>query len=57
MKKRYLKIIGNIVWATDNLTKEDLAKLSQGGYDCILDLKEWKEFDCTSNSWLDIKGD
>lgn len=57
MKKRYLKIYGGVIWATDNLTIEDLGKFKNGSYDAILDLQEWKQFNPDKNEWEDIKGD
>ena len=55
--KRYLKIMSEVVWATDNLTKDDLARLKDGSYDLILDLEEWKRFDPDTNSWVEIEED
>lgn len=57
MNKRYLKILGEVIWATDNLVKEDLIRLNQRGYDAILDLRDWKMFDSRANLWVDIPGD
>lgn len=57
MKYRYLKITNELVWGTDNLTKEDLVRLVQRSYDCIIDTQENKTFNKDTNSWDDIKGD
>lgn len=52
--KRYLKIVGELVFATDTLTKDDLAKLMRGSYDLILDLENWTQFDKDNNQWVAI---
>lgn len=57
MKYSYLKITGDLVWATDTLTKEDLARLKQHSYDAVIDLEAFKQFDPNTNEWVDIKGE
>jgi len=54
MKKRYLKIISAVVWATNAITKDDLEALKNGRYEAILDLQEWKMFSADDNAWKDI---
>jgi hypothetical protein len=57
MKYRYLKIIGDVIWGTNNLTKEDLVRLKDGLYQCVIDLQEMKNFNAKFNQWEDVKGD
>jgi len=57
MKWRYLKIGGGIIWGTNNLTRDDLVRRKNGGYDNIIDLQEGTEFDPDENAWVAIKGD
>lgn len=57
MKYRYLKITGETIWGTNDLTREDLARLKGHSYDCILDLQKWKFFNADENSWEDIEGE
>ncbi|KKL50170.1 hypothetical protein LCGC14_2308170 [marine sediment metagenome] len=57
MSKRYLKISSGIIWATDNLTKEDLVRMKTGAYDHILDLEKWLRYNSKTNVWDPIEGD
>ncbi len=57
MKYRYLKIMGDVIWGTNSLTKEDLVRLKDGSYDSIIDLQEMKSFNSKFNNWEEIKGD
>jgi hypothetical protein len=57
MKYRWLKITGSVVWGTNDLKKEDLARLKQLGYDCILDVQNNTYYDVDTNEWKDIEGD
>lgn len=57
MKYRYLKITGNTIWGTNNLTKDDLVRLKNHGYDAIIDLEELKYFEAEENQWKNIEGD
>lgn len=57
MKRRYLKITGSVIWATNELTREDLVRLKDRVYDAILDLNEWKQFNAEKNAWEDIPSD
>ena len=42
-KKKYLKINGPVIWATDKITRDDLAMLKNNSYDAIIDLEAWKK--------------
>ena len=57
MKYRYLKTIGEVIWGTNNLTREDLVRLKDGQYECIIDIQEMKSFNADFNRWEDIKGE
>ncbi|MFA5999244.1 MAG: hypothetical protein WC747_04465 [Candidatus Babeliales bacterium] len=57
MKWRWLKITAGIVWGTNNLTRDDLARRKNGSYDSIIDLNEGTEFDPDQNAWIPVKGD
>lgn len=57
MNYRYIKIGGSVVWGTNNLTKDDLIRAKNGGYDVILDIVEMKTFNADDNAWEDIEGD
>lgn len=57
MKYRWLKINGSMIWGTNNLVVADLARLKQGGYDCILDIQEGTYYDADANDWLKFEGD
>ena len=57
MKYRYLKIAGSIIYGTNNLTRDDLARCKTGGYDAIIDLEKCTYFDPDNNTWEDIEGD
>lgn len=53
-KKRYLKILGDFVYADDVISRSDLIKLKNRSYDVIIDLENWKQFDVNSNSWVEL---
>lgn len=56
MEYKYLKIMGSIVWGTNDLNKDDLGRLKQHNYDAIVDTEEGKTFDADSNKWKEIEG-
>ncbi len=57
MKYKYLKIMSDTVWGTNDLKREDLVRLKEHGYDSILDIEQSKQFNADENRWEDIKGD
>lgn len=57
MKRRYLKIGALLIWATDNLTKEDLIRAKTKQYDFLIDLDKWLRYDVDKNTWVEIEGD
>ena len=52
MKKRYLKINAELVWATDKITSHDLTM-----NETIIDLQNWTVFNREENRWDDLPGD
>lgn len=58
MKWRYLKITtGDMIWGTNNLTRDDLIRCKNGGYEAILDLQNGTYYDADANEWKEITGD
>lgn len=57
MKYSHLKINGSLIWGTNELTRDDLIRLKQRSYDCIIDVQEGKYFDVETNSWKEIEGE
>lgn len=57
MKWRFLKITSaEIIWGTNDLTREDLIALKNGRYEAIINVTDGTTFDPSSNSWLPIEG-
>lgn len=57
MKYRYLKVGAGLLWGTNNLTKDDLVRCKNGGYDYIIDFETGTFFNPDENSWDPIEGD
>ena len=51
---KYLKIIGELVVGTDNLTQHDLGRLKQHNYDIIINRITEEYFDIEKNKWKPI---
>lgn len=50
MKYRYLKVGAGLLWGTNNLTKDDLVRCKNGGYDYIIDFETGTFFNPDENS-------
>ena len=57
MKFKYLKITGEMVWGVNEITREALGRLKDGGYDAIINIEEGTMFDADNNEWKEIPGD
>lgn len=53
--KRYIKIIGDEIYATDEITKKDLAYTLHGHINLIIDLKYGTFFNAKENHWDNFK--
>lgn len=53
--KRYLKVTDGVVFATDDLTKEDLSRARAGSYCAIVDTKYGTVYNHQENRWDAIK--
>jgi len=53
---RYLKLSGSLIWGENELTKEMLAMVKNGGYDTIIDLHTMTQFNADDNEWVEIEG-
>lgn len=57
MNYLYLKINGEMIWGTNNLTREDLIRRRSGSYDAIINLSDMTYYDPENNTWKPIEGD
>lgn len=53
---KYYKILDDFIYATDDLTKEDLARAKDGSYDVIINRIEETYYDKHKNDWVKIDG-
>lgn len=56
MKYKYLKISGDLVWGTNELTKDDLIRAKAGGYEVIINLEDFTQYDPEENIWKEVEG-
>jgi hypothetical protein len=52
---KYFKIIGNLVMATDELTKDDLVRVKNRTYDLLINKIEETYYDAEDNEWKPIE--
>lgn len=57
MSYKYLKIAPGLIQGTNELTKDDLVRCKNGGYDYIIDLENGTFFNAEENNWEKIEGD
>lgn len=54
IKSKYLKINGKVLWASNEITKDDLVRVKNGAYDTIVNLEEMTHYDADDNTWREI---
>lgn len=55
--RRFIKVLGDVLWGTNNISQQDLIKVKNGGYDTIIDTANYTYYDGDTNTWEKIQHD